>query len=157
MTGLSSTLTVDMHCHCVHFVRQDWNACAIVSLWEKTLTTTKRHGWNTRDTLWRRIPSQSGIKFAATRQESRGGYFHQNHTWMCLPNLQNLTLSIPMFCLISHPSVYHFWKKSTQFWPNWVHFTIYPNTPNLFNLGSFIADENPRSLYQNNFRIPYAP
>ena len=28
------------------------------------------------------------------------------------------------FCPISHPAVYHFWKKSIQlFWPNWVIFT----------------------------------
>ena len=54
----------------------------------------------------------------------RGGYFHQNHTWMCLPDLENLTFSIPIFCPISHPSVYHFRKKSTQFWSNWVLFIM---------------------------------
>ena len=37
-----------------------------------------------------------------------GGYFHQNRTWMCLPDVENLTFSIPTFCLIPHPSVYHF-------------------------------------------------
>ena len=26
-----------------------------------------------------------------------GGYFRQNSAWMCLPNLENLTLSIPIF------------------------------------------------------------
>ena len=44
-----------------------------------------------------------------------GGYFHQNRMWMCLPDLENLTFSIPIFCLTSHPSVYHFRKKSIQF------------------------------------------
>ena len=53
-----------------------------------------------------------------------GGFFHQNRTWMCLPDLENLTISIPIFCQISHPSVYHFQKKSTQFGSNWVLFTI---------------------------------
>ena len=53
-----------------------------------------------------------------------GGFSHQNRTWMCLPDLENLTISIPIFCQISHPSVYHFWKKSTQFGSNWVLFTI---------------------------------
>ena len=54
----------------------------------------------------------------------RGGYFHQNRTWMCLPDFENLTFSTPIFCVISHQSVYHFWKKSTQFWPIWVLLTI---------------------------------
>ena len=53
-----------------------------------------------------------------------GGYFHQNRTWMCLPDLKNLTFSIPNFCTISHPSVCHFRKKGVQFWPNGVLFTI---------------------------------
>ena len=59
-----------------------------------------------------------------TKKKPGEGYFHQNRTWMCLPNVKNLTFSIPIFCLISHPSINHFWKKSTQFWPNWVLFTI---------------------------------
>ena len=37
-----------------------------------------------------------------------GGYFRQNRTWMCLPNLKNLTFSIPIFRPITHPLVYHF-------------------------------------------------
>ena len=32
-----------------------------------------------------------------------GGFFHQNRTWMCLPEL---TFSIPIFRPITHPSVY---------------------------------------------------
>ena len=36
---------------------------------------------------------------------------------MCLPDLENRTISIPIFCLISHSSIYLFRKKSTQFWP----------------------------------------
>ena len=53
-----------------------------------------------------------------------GGYFHQNHMWMCLLDLENLTISIPFFWPISHPSVYHFRKKSTQVWSNCVFFII---------------------------------
>ena len=53
-----------------------------------------------------------------------GCYFHQNCTWMCLPDLENLTFSIPIFCLLFHLSVYNFRRKSTQVWPNWVLFTI---------------------------------
>ena len=79
----------------------------------------------------------------------RGGYFHQHRTWTYLPDLENLTISIPIFCLISHPSIYHFRKKSTQFWPNWVLLQyLAQNTPNLCNSGSFISDETPQSLYQ---------
>ena len=26
-----------------------------------------------------------------------GGYFHQNRMWMCLPDVENLTFSIPIF------------------------------------------------------------
>ena len=49
-----------------------------------------------------------------------GDYFHQNCTWMCLPDLENLTFSIPIFCLISPPPFsIPFSKGSTQFWPNW--------------------------------------
>ena len=43
---------------------------------------------------------------------------------MCLPDLENLTIFIPIFCQISYPWVYHFRKKRTQFWTNWVLFTI---------------------------------
>ena len=43
--------------------------------------------------------------------------------------LKNLTFSIPIFCPISHPSIYHF-RKSTQFWPNWV-FLFYNNLPKI--------------------------
>ena len=60
-----------------------------------------------------------------------GGYFHQNRMWMCLPDLEKLTFSIPIFCLISHPSVYHFQKKSTQFWPNWMFFFFFNNLPKI--------------------------
>ena len=73
-----------------------------------------------------------------------GGYFHQNHMWMCLPDLENLIFSIPIFCLISQPSVYHFQKTIIQFWPNWVLFTIIcPKYTQFYNLGSFNSDENP--------------
>ena len=44
--------------------------------------------------------------------------------WMRLPYLKNLTFSIPIFCTIIHPSVYHFRKKSTQCCSSWVLFTI---------------------------------
>ena len=63
---------------------------------------------------------------------------------MCLLDLENLTFSIPVFRTITHQSVYHFWKKSTQFCSNWVFFNIICSKYNLFmQLGSFISDENP--------------
>ena len=55
--------------------------------------------------------------------KSRRGYFCQNCMWICLLHLENLTFSIPTFSTITHPSVYHFRKKSTQFSSNWVLFT----------------------------------
>ena len=63
---------------------------------------------------------------------------------MCLPDLENLTFSIPIFCLISHPSVYHFWKKA----PNFDQLGAFYNNlrkihPVLYNLGSLVSDENP--------------
>ena len=42
----------------------------------------------------------------------------------CACRTSKIWLSLYQFYLISHPSVYHFGKKSTQFWPNWVLFTI---------------------------------
>ena len=80
-----------------------------------------------------------------------GGYFHQNRTWMCLPDLENLTFSIPIFCLIYHPSVYHFRKKSTQFCPNLVLFTIIcPKIHRIYVIwaSSSLMNPPPRSLYQ---------
>ena len=47
---------------------------------------------------------------------------------------------ITICCLISHPSVYHFQRRSTQFC---LFTTIFPNTPNLCILGSFISGEPP--------------
>ena len=77
----------------------------------------------------------------------RGGGSHQNRTWMWLPDLENLTFSIPIFCPISHPLVYHFWKKSPQLWPNWVLLQKFAqNTLNLCNFGSFVSDENPIAI-----------
>ena len=35
-------------CHCVFYVRQDWNMCAVVSSRENTCTTTKKGPWNLR-------------------------------------------------------------------------------------------------------------
>ena len=93
----------------------------------------------------------SYISISFTYFRGRGeGYFHQNCMWMCLPYLENLTFSIPTFSLISHLSVCHFRKKSTQFWPNWMLFTIMcQNTPtSSYNLGSFISDDPLRSQYQ---------
>ena len=63
---------------------------------------------------------------------------------MCLPNLENLTFSIPIFRSITHPIVYHFQKKSTQFCQNWVLFTIICSKYTQFlNLGSFVSVEDP--------------
>ena len=72
------------------------------------------------------------------------GYFHQNRTWMCLPDMENLTISIPFFLpnfpLINIP----FSKKKPPNFDQIGCFLQYlaQNTPNLCNLGSFISDEN---------------
>ena len=63
-----------------------------------------------------------------------GGYSHQNRTWMCLPDLKNLTFFIPFFFLLTFPThQYTIFEKK--------------NTPNLCNLGSFVSDEKPRGCY----------
>ena len=46
-------------------------------------------------------------------------------------------------------SVYHFWKKRTLFWPNWVLFTIICPKYTQSNLGSFVSDENPTIAIPN--------
>ena len=71
---------------------------------------------------------------------------------MCLLDLKNLTFSVPFFYQISHPSsVYHFWKKSTQSWPNWMllHLFAQNTESNLCNLGAFVSDENPPMAIPN--------
>ena len=94
-----------------------------------------------------------------------GGYSPQSHTWMCLPNLENWTFTIPIFRPITHPSVYLFRWKSTQFCSNLVLLTIICSKyTQVFNLGSFVSDENPpiaipnfvkkRSKRQAYLRIP---
>ena len=69
--------------------------------------------------------------------------------WMWVPDLENLTFSIPIFCLISHPSVYYFWKKSTQFWPMGA---FYNYLPKIHPICVIWAPPSPmktsRSLYQ---------
>ena len=79
-----------------------------------------------------------------------GGFFHQNRMWMCLPDLENLTISIPIFCQISHPSVYHFRKKEHPIWIKLGAF--YNNLPKIHPIyviwaPSFLM-KTPRSLYQ---------
>ena len=81
--------------------------------------------------------------FEAMSVSILGGYFHHNRTWMFLPDLKNLTFSIPFFCSISHPSVY-------QFGQNWVLF--YNNLPKIHPIYVIWAPSSlmktPRSLYQ---------
>ena len=75
---------------------------------------------------------------------------------MCLPDLENLTISIPIFCQIFHPSVYHFRKKSTQFGekhPIWIKLgAFYNNLPKIHPIYVIWAPSSlmktPRSLYQ---------
>ena len=83
------------------------------------------YAWSLRICLW--SVKHRGVEFDSepgSATKTPGGFFHQNRTWMCLTDLENLTISIPIFCQISHPSVYHFRKKNTQFGSNWVLFTI---------------------------------
>ena len=73
-----------------------------------------------------------------------GGYFGQYCMWIYLPDLESLTFSIPIFRPITHPSVYYFQQKSTQICSNLVLFTtICSKSPNLWNMGSCVSDENP--------------
>ena len=52
-----------------------------------------------------------------------GGFFHQNRTWMCLPDLENLTISIYQF----------FAKFPTH------QYTIFERkTPNFDQIGYFL-------------------
>ena len=83
-----------------------------------------RNNWQVRNLLISNSIKINSLLFCPYCEwEPCGGYFHQNRMWICLPDLENLTFSIPIFCPISHPSVYHLRKTSTQFWPNWVLFT----------------------------------
>ena len=78
------------------------------------------------------------------------GYFHQNCMWMCLPHLENLTFSIPIFRTITHLSVYHIRRKSTQVCSNWVLFTTICSKYIQFYIiwaPSFLMKTH-RSLYQ---------
>ena len=71
------------------------------------------------------------------------GYSRQNCTWVGLPNLEKWTFSI-QFLPITHPSVYPFRQKNTQFCSNWVLFTMICSKYTQFlNLGPFVSDENP--------------
>ena len=54
---------------------------------------------------------------------SVGGVFENFCMWMCLPDIEILTFSLPIFVPIYHPSVYQFCtKKTPQFSSNWVLF-----------------------------------
>ena len=53
-------------------------------------------------------------------------YFPQNCTRTYLPDLENFTFPILIIYAITHPSVHHFSKKSTQFCSNWLC-VIYSN------------------------------
>ena len=80
---------------------------------------------------------------------------------MCLPDLENLTFSIPFFFQITYPSVYHVLKKSIQFLFKLGAFyhnllKMYPIY--VYDLGSFVPDENPPIVIPKSrhiIRIPY--
>ena len=68
-----------------------------------------------------------------------------SHMWMCLPNFENLTFSIPCTFLQNYPPIsILFSKKSTKFCPNWVLFT---KIHLILNLGSFVSDD-PHPLHR---------
>ena len=77
--------------------------------------------------------------------DTPGGYFHQNHTWMCLPDLENLTISIPIFCLICPPISIPFSKEKHPILTKLgAFYNIWPKIHPIFlNLGCFISDEPP--------------
>ena len=54
---------------------------------------------------------------------SPGGFFHQNHMWIILPSLENLTFSIPIFRPIP---TYHYTIliEKYQIFPNLLRFAV---------------------------------
>ena len=109
---------------------------SLTQMWLQLDLNLSKETWITENTTWMEHKYTICIHFCTILNHTQvftksqfppywlGGYSHQNRTWMCLLDHENLTFSIPILCPISHPSVYHFRKKSTQFWPNWVLFTI---------------------------------
>ena len=105
------------------------------SMWKfepnvKTFFTTTENrqlqsGQSVSDPYVSFLLSQATQKKNAIRSGLPPGGLLSPKSYMDVPvDLENLTFSIPIFCLIYHPSVYHFRKKSTQFCPNWMLFTI---------------------------------
>ena len=79
-----------------------------------------------------------------------GGFFHQNHTWMCLPDLKNLTISIPIFLPNFPPISIPF---SEEKHPIWIKLgAFYNNLPKIHPIYVIWAPSSlmktPRSLYQ---------
>ena len=114
--------------------------------------------------IWLRISETLSIKFLKAR--GNWGCILRNGTlilkpshfifiWMCLLDLENLTISIPIFCLISHPSVYHFWKKAHNFTK--LGF-VYNNLPQIHPIYVTWAPSSlmktPRSLLSSRKSIP---
>ena len=97
---------------CLHIIGGQWN---LVDVYLVKITVSLFCG---------KSCDQSSVNIASCRLKNKE-YFHQNCTWMCLPDLENLTISIQIFCLISRSSIYHFQKKSTKFRPNWVLITVF--------------------------------
>ena len=73
-----------------------------------------------------------------------GGFSHQNRTWMCLPDLENLTISIPIFCQNFPPISIPFSEKKHPIWIKLGAF--YNNLPKIHPIYVIWA---PSSLMEN--------
>ena len=108
-----------------------------VNIWKRK----SRGGWN----LLQNILSQDIYLIA--RFAWGGGFFHQNRTWMCLPDLENLyTNFLPNFPPISIPF-------SKEKHPIWIKLgAFYNNLPEIHPIYAIWAPSSlmktPRSLYQ---------
>ena len=92
-----------------------------------------KSGSQTIRQYWQQTPTCRGLK-------GLGGFFCQNHMWLYLPNLKNLTFSIPIFS----PNYSPINRKAVNFTQIGCFLQQFgQNTPDLCHLGSFFSDENP--------------
>ena len=85
--------------------------------------------------LWTKLPLYL-ISTLSTYHPGGGGYFHQNHTCMCVPDLENL----PFFPSISIPFLKE--NEALNFDQIGCFLQSYAQiTPNLCNFGSFVSEK----------------
>ena len=86
----------------------------------------------------------------------KASYFHQNRTWMCLPNLKNLTFSTSTFCTMTHHQHTIFNRKSSNLPKLDPFLQLFAKKYTQFgcHLGFSISNENQLIATQN-FMINY--